>query len=42
MTSLPSYAGPFERIWYYVFRVLCGIGLRVPNRANHRDDPAVL
>ena len=25
MTSLPSYAGPFERIWYYVFRVLCGI-----------------
>ena len=22
MTSLPSYAGPFERIWYYVFRVL--------------------
>lgn len=25
MTGLPSYAGPFERIWYYAFRVLCGI-----------------
>ena len=23
--SLPSYAGPLERTWYYVFRAICGL-----------------
>ncbi|MDZ7829984.1 MAG: ABC transporter permease [Halofilum sp. (in: g-proteobacteria)] len=23
--SLPSYAGPLERTWYYTFRVICGL-----------------
>ena len=25
MASLPSYAGPLERVWHYGFRVLCGL-----------------
>lgn len=25
MASLPSYAGPVERVWHYGFRVLCGL-----------------
>ncbi|MFY0663790.1 MAG: ABC transporter permease [Natronospirillum sp.] len=23
--ALPSYAGPLERVWYYAFRVICGL-----------------
>lgn len=23
--AVPAYAGPFERIWYYLFRVICGL-----------------
>lgn len=23
--AVPSYAGPFERIWYYTFRFICGV-----------------
>jgi putative spermidine/putrescine transport system permease protein len=25
MSALPPYAGPLERIWYYAFRILCGM-----------------
>jgi putative spermidine/putrescine transport system permease protein len=40
--ALPAYARPRKRVWYYTFRVICGLIFFFLRGADRRDHPAVV